>query len=544
MACNSTFSGRNQIVKMIREHFLGTWRLMGMRLVIVCILFNVFISLDSAHAVDDLEKSIYFVGIASHTGGVAETPLLYSERDVRRVARVFSDLGGVDPANSVVLVDPSVQQVRKVFSVLSDGRVKKGDELIVYISSHMDPESFHLGVDKFMFSELLDSAKATGASFRIFIIDGCKSGSVTQKGLSLVGSVKAIKPVRRVAEGEVLLTSTAPDEDALESERLGGSFFTHYLVSGLMGAADIDANGKVSMEEILDFTHDNTVYATAGSPTGSQHPSFKLDLAGSGPAILTRLGGTSDSNARILVSHTSKAVAYLMNSRSGLLEAEFPLVRPGQLVVPPGEYKLRIAGPSGVFEGILNLAEAEVTDLYTVPLSRVNLLTLIRKGQGVVPMRPLLRAEFLGSLPGVQGFGLAPGFRASASIEWRSLSVFMSMSYLFSKTQNPTVEFGLHHMGLELGISHAIHLGFFALRFGIGLDGIALYEQLSAREKGVDTQGNRFSLAFGLSPLVGLDVPLGSNLLLSLSIRGKVLFSAQNIGKLVPDLGVGLGWVF
>ncbi|HEY3381328.1 MAG TPA: hypothetical protein VGK32_06130 [Vicinamibacterales bacterium] len=46
------------------------------------------------------------------------------------------------------------------------------------------------------------------------------------------------------------LETIPADEAAQESERLGGSFFTHYLISGMRGAADLSGDGRVTLNEV------------------------------------------------------------------------------------------------------------------------------------------------------------------------------------------------------------------------------------------------------------------------------------------------------
>ena len=52
-------------------------------------------------------------------------------------------------------------------------------------------------------------------------------------------------------EGVVFLTSSSANEDAHESDTLKGSFFTHYLVSGMLGAADTDAGPVAEQRSCL-----------------------------------------------------------------------------------------------------------------------------------------------------------------------------------------------------------------------------------------------------------------------------------------------------
>lgn len=46
--------------------------------------------------------------------------------------------------------------------------------------------------------------------------------------------------------GHAIITSSSSDEAAQESATIGGSIFTHYFLSGLRSAADINTDGKVT----------------------------------------------------------------------------------------------------------------------------------------------------------------------------------------------------------------------------------------------------------------------------------------------------------
>jgi uncharacterized caspase-like protein len=76
------------------------------------------------------------------------------------------------------------------------------------------------------------------------------------------------------------LTASSANEDAQESDEIKGSFFTHALVSGLMGAADRDKNGVVVLEEAYRHAYDATVRASSRTFAGMQHPTFHYDSAG------------------------------------------------------------------------------------------------------------------------------------------------------------------------------------------------------------------------------------------------------------------------
>lgn len=69
---------------------------------------------------------------------------------------------------------------------------------------------------------------------------------------------------------------------------LGGSFFTHYRNSGLLGAGDLNRDGAVTLSELCVFASSETRTATVSSPAGPQTPAFQFMLGGRQDLVLTR----------------------------------------------------------------------------------------------------------------------------------------------------------------------------------------------------------------------------------------------------------------
>lgn len=72
---------------------------------------------------------------------------------------------------------------------------------------------------------------------------------------------------------------SSADEAAQESDRIGGSFFTHALVSGMRGAADASGDGKITLTEAYRFAFEETLQRTAQTQFGSQHPAYEIRSA-------------------------------------------------------------------------------------------------------------------------------------------------------------------------------------------------------------------------------------------------------------------------
>ncbi|WP_437303308.1 hypothetical protein [Sorangium sp. So ce388] len=83
------------------------------------------------------------------------------------------------------------------------------------------------------------------------------------------------------------MTASSVNEEAQESDALGGSFFTHYLTSGLMGAADDDRNEVVTLDEAYRHVSEATIRATSQTLAGTQHPTLRYKLRGQGKLALT-----------------------------------------------------------------------------------------------------------------------------------------------------------------------------------------------------------------------------------------------------------------
>jgi hypothetical protein len=91
------------------------------------------------------------------------------------------------------------------------------------------------------------------------------------------------------ANGTAILTSSAAGEKSQESGRLEGSFFTHFLLSGLHGTADFDQDQKITLQEIYQYTYSKTVAETATTMGGTQHPTYDYQMTGRGKVVLTDL---------------------------------------------------------------------------------------------------------------------------------------------------------------------------------------------------------------------------------------------------------------
>jgi uncharacterized caspase-like protein len=176
--------------------------------------------------------------VGANDGGGALDPLRYAELDAERVSDVLVDLGGFEAPHVTVLYAPSVAELRASLKAHAAVSASFDEDLFVlYYSGHADARGLRLGTEIYPFEELKSELRSVPANVRIGVLDACRSGTITRlKGAAL--SEPFLMEERLMAEGEAWMTATSADESAQESDRLRGSFFTHYLLSGLRGAAD------------------------------------------------------------------------------------------------------------------------------------------------------------------------------------------------------------------------------------------------------------------------------------------------------------------
>ena len=116
--------------------------------------------------------------------------------------------------------------------------------------------------------------------------------------------------------GHAFLTSSSADEVAQESEGLGGSFFTHYLTSGMRGAADVSGDGKITLNEAYQFAFHETLGGTADTRGGAQHPAYDIQLSGTGDVVMTDVRQTS---AGLVLSEDLQGRCFVRNADDQLV---------------------------------------------------------------------------------------------------------------------------------------------------------------------------------------------------------------------------------
>lgn len=282
--------------------------------------------------------------VGHNVGSGERPPLRYAEADAVKLAGVLSELGDVPTSDLIVLQGQDLTTVRAAL----DAATKKVDSLrglpdtrvvlLFYFSGHSDGVALELGTERLLYADLRRWLDATHADVRLAIVDSCRSGALLRFKGGRPGPSFELRLTDEVhSTGHALLTSSAEDELALESREVGGSLFTHHLVSGLRGAADASGDGLVTLAEAYQYAYAHTVSATADVLTGAQHPAYDYRLTGKGELILTQL--PSPGTALELPNDFERAL--LLRPGRGQVLAELGPGAVPRLAVPPGDYELR-----------------------------------------------------------------------------------------------------------------------------------------------------------------------------------------------------------
>jgi hypothetical protein len=337
----------------------------------------------SAHAAEPKPSSVrrFALLVGANDGGGDRELLRYASTDAAMLGKALSELGGLDANDRVVLDDPNPAALEQGFSDIAAKirRAQKAGErvqFVFYYSGHSDETGLLLTGVHVDYKRLRGLIDKVPADVRIGILDSCSSGAFTRfKGGKkqapfLVGGSAEV-------EGHAYLTSSSADEAAQESDRIGGSFFTHFLVTGLRGAADVDRDRRVTLDEAYRFAFDETLARTETSRGGPQHAAYDIQLAGTGDLVMTDLRKTS---AKLEIAGAVSGRIYVRDRRGNLVAELFKPKAAGAvtLALEPGNYAITIDDGHTLHRAEVEVRTGktetlEIAGLVDIPVERTRL---------------------------------------------------------------------------------------------------------------------------------------------------------------------------
>jgi hypothetical protein len=435
------------------------------------------------------------VVVGSNRGQPTHPPLRFAEQDAVKLAAVLTELGGLAPSDVLLLRGPTAADVTAALDEAARrvaGWHAEGRQVVVlfYFSGHSDGQVLELGGEALAFSELRRRLGATAADVRVVILDSCRSGALLALKGGTLGQAFDIRLGDDLAStGEALIASSAADEAALESSEIQASFFSHHLVSGLRGAADLSGDGLVTLAEAYQYAFARTLRATSETTVGPQHPAYDYRLAGRGDLVLTELRQPSavldlpaEFDRLLLVARAREQVVAELGPRSA-----------HRIAVAPGDYELRGWRGARTFGARVTVARGQERRLAAADLVPLLASAAATKGAGEGDAPPVVAraapapapaapdawavAAAIGVSDGVAEGAWLGGVRAGLERRWGSSRLALVGAAGTGRAQGMRED----RFGAELLPSGWIGRGRLGLGLGLGLGaGLALEQTDSA----------------------------------------------------------------
>ena len=199
-------------------------------------------------------------------------------KDTEDFARVLKDqeIGAFDDVN--VLFNQPEPVVRGAIDEFFDQK-KPDDLLVLYFSGHGVRDelgSLYLAVKNTIRSRLRSTAVKSDyvrevmdqsrSKRQVLILDCCNSGAFAQGTKAATGASIGTASAFEGGYGRIILTASDSTQFAWEGDKVIGetdnSLFTHFLVEGLQGEADLDGDGRITVDELYDYAYEKVKTAT------------------------------------------------------------------------------------------------------------------------------------------------------------------------------------------------------------------------------------------------------------------------------------------
>jgi hypothetical protein len=205
---------------------------------------------------------------------------------------------------------PTLRNLKQALGQFLARRPQKNDLVVVYFAGHGAPEVDPRGIEadglaKYLvpidadpndlystalpmdeFQTIFDRLEAERA---VVFLDTCYSGAAGGRTFAAARTRAArvddffLERLTR-SRGRAIVAASRSNEVSLELPELGHGVFTYYLVRGLTGAADLDRDGIVVLQELYQYL-EYQVARAARVAGGNQHPILKGELEGPLPLV-------------------------------------------------------------------------------------------------------------------------------------------------------------------------------------------------------------------------------------------------------------------
>ena len=241
--------------------------------------------------------------------------LRYAAADAEGFYRILTEQVGVKPEHILLLTDtterkPTLRNLKWALGTFLARSAQKDDTVLIFFAGHGAPEVDQRGIERDGLAKYLipsdadpDDLYATAlpmdelqtifgrieAERVVVFLDACYSGAAG-------GRTFAAKRTRARnlddlflerltrSKGRAIITASRPAEVSIELPEFGHGLFTYYLLLGLQGAADLNRDGIVSLQELYEYV-EQQVTQKSRALGANQHPVMKGELEGVLPLV-------------------------------------------------------------------------------------------------------------------------------------------------------------------------------------------------------------------------------------------------------------------
>ncbi len=241
--------------------------------------------------------------------------LRYTVSDAEAIYQVLVGPGGFKKEHVLLLTDkterkPTLRNIRWALGTFLSRSARKDDTVLIYFAGHGAPEVDPRGMErdglaKYLIpgdadpEDLYSSALPMDELQTIFgrieaervvaFLDTCYSGAaggrtfISKRTRSANLDDLFLERLTR-SKGRAIITASRTSEVSIELPELGHGIFTYYLIEGLKGAADLNKDGIVTVQELYEYV-EAQVSKKSRAVGGNQHPVMKGEMEGALPLV-------------------------------------------------------------------------------------------------------------------------------------------------------------------------------------------------------------------------------------------------------------------
>ena len=193
------------------------------------------------------------------------TDLNYSASDAKKVYQFLkSPEGGNIPDTQIKLLRDEEATKEEILNYAQTLFSQAGpdDLVVVYFSGHGGPNYFLAHDQPLKYSDIKMVIENSSAQKRLCIADACYSGTWSDNAtVNISQKTMTDEQLERLyydalsnsGNGIALFMSSKRDETSLEIPKIQQGLFTYAYIEGLKGAADLDGNKIITIQELYEF---------------------------------------------------------------------------------------------------------------------------------------------------------------------------------------------------------------------------------------------------------------------------------------------------